>query len=195
VIYPHSELRFVTPAIGYGVFATKRIPKGTITWVRCSFDKTMSPREVAALDPFYAPIIDKYAFVDGRGDYVLCWDHARYMNHSCAPSCLSPGLELDIAVRDIEVGEELTCDYATLNIERPFECRCGRTECRKVIRPNDWELLARGWDTQIKAAFARLEETDQPLWSLVQDKDGVRASARGERLIPPSTAHFGADAR
>jgi len=31
VIHPDTELRFVNPDIGYGVFATRFIPKGSIT--------------------------------------------------------------------------------------------------------------------------------------------------------------------
>ena len=33
MIHPHSELRFFSPEVGWGVYATRFIPKGTITWV------------------------------------------------------------------------------------------------------------------------------------------------------------------
>jgi hypothetical protein len=33
LIHPDSELRFINPVMGYGLFATKTIPKGTVTWV------------------------------------------------------------------------------------------------------------------------------------------------------------------
>ena len=32
MIHPDTELRFISPEIGFGVFATKLIPQGTITW-------------------------------------------------------------------------------------------------------------------------------------------------------------------
>jgi hypothetical protein len=34
MIHPDTELRYVNDIIGYGVFATRLIPRGTITWVQ-----------------------------------------------------------------------------------------------------------------------------------------------------------------
>ena len=39
MIHPDTELRYVNDAIGYGVFATRHIPCGTITWVRDHLDQ------------------------------------------------------------------------------------------------------------------------------------------------------------
>ncbi len=39
MMHPHSELRFINESIGYGVFATKFIPKGTITWILDELDQ------------------------------------------------------------------------------------------------------------------------------------------------------------
>jgi hypothetical protein len=44
LIHPDSELRFIDPAIGYGVFATSLIPKGTFTWVRDELDQIVEER-------------------------------------------------------------------------------------------------------------------------------------------------------
>lgn len=54
------------------------------------------------------------------GLYVLCADDARYMNHSDDPAArgdygADPVFGVDIAVRDIEPGEELTCDYTAFD--------------------------------------------------------------------------------
>ena len=38
------------------------------------------------------------------------------MNHSCQPNCAGTELGLEIALVDIEIGDELTNDYATLGI-------------------------------------------------------------------------------
>lgn len=46
MIHPDTELRFVTPDIGNGVFATRFIPKGTLTWVRDRLDQTFTPEDV-----------------------------------------------------------------------------------------------------------------------------------------------------
>ena len=71
-------------------------------------------RLVAALPAFYRPYLDRYGYEDARGDTVLCWDHARFVNHSCDASCLAAGNGFEIAVKDIHPGEQLTDDYAGL---------------------------------------------------------------------------------
>ncbi len=47
------------------------------------------------------------------GDYVLCSDDARFLNHSENPNLISNILdeEIDIAARDILENEELTVNY------------------------------------------------------------------------------------
>ncbi len=152
MIHPQVELRFVSPEVGYGVFATAPIPMGTLTWIRCALDRTMSPAQVAALEEPYASVFERYAYIDGRGDSVLCWDHGRFMNHSCAPTCLSPGFDFDIAVRDIAMGDELTCDYGMLNIDEAFSCACGMRGCRGTIEPYDGFRQADAWDQLLERA-------------------------------------------
>lgn len=61
-------------------------------------------------------------------------------NHSCDPNLWWADAYTLIARRDIEVGEELTNDYATSTGERAFSmpCRCGTALCRGVITGSDW---------------------------------------------------------
>src|SRR5437870_4664118 len=134
MIHPATALRFVNERIGFGVFATRALPRGTITWARDELDIIVPAEELKSLDPLFHPILDKYMFVDGRGDHVLCWDLGRYVNHSCAPTSIAPGWELEIAVRDIAAGEQLTDDYGSLNVEDSFVCECGEASCRRRIR-------------------------------------------------------------
>ncbi len=171
MLHPDTELRFIDPTMGYGVFATRPIPRGTITWVRDALDQTLPHEHFERLSGPLRDVLDRYSYVDKEGDHVLCWDHARYINHACEATCLSPGYGFEIAVRDIAPGEELTDDYGTLNIDVAFECACRSPRCRKVIRPDD--LLAHGdrWDALIAESFARLTAVDQPLWALVREKD------------------------
>ncbi len=84
--------------------------------------------------------------MDGRGDFVLCWDLARYINHSCEPSCRSAGYDFEIAVRNIHPGEQLTDDYGALNIEWTFQCSCESPRCRRAIHPDDLLTYADEWD-------------------------------------------------
>jgi SET domain-containing protein len=60
-----------------------------------------------------------YGYVDLRlKRYILCCDEARFINHSVTPN-LRPDFArdrygVDMAVRDIAAGEELTVDYRIL---------------------------------------------------------------------------------
>jgi LPPG:FO 2-phospho-L-lactate transferase len=76
----------ISPTIGLGPVATRFIPKGTIAWVLDKFDIIMTPDEFEALPKPYAEIADRYAYIDPTGHAILCWDHARYMNHHCEPA-------------------------------------------------------------------------------------------------------------
>jgi len=184
MIHPWTELRFINEEIGSGVFATRRIPRGTITWAQCSLDRVLSPGEVKELGAAYHPIIDRYAYANAAGDYVLCWDFGRFMNHSCRPAVLAPGFDIDVAIRDVEAGEQLTCDYALLNLEHEMPCGCGAEDCRHVIKPNDPSRMVAGWDQLLASAFTELARVEQPLMAFVRNADQVISAARGERPVP-----------
>ena len=177
MLHPDTELRLVNDHIGYGIFATRRIPRGTITWVRDDLDQTFAPHELARLGPVYHPILEKYCFIDAQGRFVLCWDLARFMNHSCQANCLGAGYEFEVAVRDIEAGEELTDDYGTLNPRETFFCACGTPGCRKVVQPDDFLRLWVHWDNQLRAAFQQLRSVPQPLDRFLKDRHEVDEAA------------------
>src|SRR5262252_2299151 len=107
MIHPDSELRFVNDIVGYGLFATRLIPKGTFTWVRDDLDQIVDPSVQHHLPAMLTAQLHKYSYLEPRGR-ILCWDHGRYVNHSCEPNCRSTGFDLEIAVRDIHPGEQLT---------------------------------------------------------------------------------------
>lgn len=171
MMHPHTELRFVNERIGYGVFATQDIPRGTITWARDALDRAFTTEQMAAMAPPYRAILDKYCFVGGDGTHILCWDIARFVNHSCAPTCLAPGYDFEVAVRDIKRGEELTDDYASLNLETDFDCDCRSAECRGTVRSDDALRLCERWDQQVANVFPRLRDLDQPLWTFVDERE------------------------
>lgn len=190
MIHPDTELRYVNADIGYGVFATRAIPLGTITWVRDELDQTLSPSRVGAIEGPLRDIVERYCYVDNRGDHVLCWDLARYMNHACEANCMSPGYGFEIAVRDIAAGDELTDDYGTLNIDASFACRCKAPRCRREIRPDDILRYGDQWDALIAAAFARLTHVRQPLLPLVRDDVALRRALAREAPIASCREHY-----
>lgn len=176
--------------MGYGLFATRTIPKGTITWVGDALDQILPPAQFAALPSALRAQANKYSYVNNRGERILCWDHGRFVNHSCAANCLSPGFDFEIAIRDIAAGEEITDDYGTLNPEEPFTCLCDATNCRGSVGPDDPARYAAEWDSLIASAFPAIRSVAQPLWELVREKDEVARVLRGDNRLPSVLKHY-----
>ena len=190
MVHPDSELCLINEKIGQGVVATRLIPRGTITWVADALDQIFNPAKASHFPALLQPFFHKYTYVNGRGKAVLCWDHARFINHSCEPSCLSTGFDFEIAVRDIAPGEELTDDYGTLNLVEPLTCHCESRQCRGVVRPGDILQYAAQWDRIVASAFALIKTLDQPLWPLVAEKQQVDEVLRSERPLPSCLRHY-----
>ncbi|HUS33705.1 MAG TPA: SET domain-containing protein-lysine N-methyltransferase [Kofleriaceae bacterium] len=132
---------------GYGVIATRRFVAGELV---CFGDGVLYPED-AEFDDTYALILDGED--SGKGE-TLFWDLAcqtRWFNHACEPNtevCSRWDHEADtmvawwVALRDIEIGEEITYDYAfTAEVAEP--CACGTSSCRGVIVDDDPENLAK----------------------------------------------------
>jgi uncharacterized protein len=185
MIHPDTELRFIDGHSGYGVFATRSIPLGTVVWVQCALDRVITPAQRATLATVYHAIVDKYSYIDGNGDFILCWDHARYINHSCRPAMLSLGQHAEIAVRDIAAGDELTCDYGVLNLQSPLACACGDAQCRGTIAANDLLAIASRIDGDVRATLRLAGKVDQPLIAYLSDRRDVDNWLCG-REPPPS---------
>jgi hypothetical protein len=162
MIHPHTRLQFISDEIGYGVVATKFIPKGTITWAQDSFDKIFTDEEVADMASVYKNIIDVYAFKNSRGEYILCWDTAKYVNHSFKSNCLTTPYDFEIAVKDIYPGDQLTDDYGYLNISHPFRAADEGTK-RKTVYPDDLLRYHPVWDKAISKTFPLILKLHQPL--------------------------------
>lgn len=188
MIHPHTELRFVNETVGYGLFATTLIPKGTFTWVCDDLDQIIDPAVQHRLPEMLASQLHKYSYLEPRGR-ILCWDHGRYVNHSCEPNCRSTGFDLEIAVRDIHVGEQLTDDYGSLNVDYEFECVCGLPRCRKTIRATDVVRFADVWDREAGEAFRLAPSVEQPLWPLLTEQAAIERVFRGELPLPSCRMH------
>ena len=169
MIHPKTELRFISKEVGYGVFATDFIPAGTITWVLDKLDREFRPEEFFAMDLVYQNIIDTYTFRNNIGNYVLCWDHGRFVNHSFNSNCLTTAYDFEIAIRDILPGEQLTDDYGYLNIKDPFTAADEGTE-RKIVYPHDLVRYYKVWDAQILKVFGKINAYEQPLRVLIKDE-------------------------
>lgn len=168
MIHPHTELRFISERIGYGVVATKFIPKGTITWALDKLDRIFTPQQVKAMDLLYQQVLDTYTYRNAEGNYILCWDNARFVNHSSRSNCITTAYEFEIAVRDILPGDQLTDDYGYLNLDEPFEAEPEPGTDRTTIYPDDLVRYYPEWDDQLLSAFPYLSQVAQPLMNILE---------------------------
>lgn len=130
---------------GRGVFATRRIRKGTriieYTGERISAKEADRRYDDDAMDRHHTFLFG----LDGdiSVDAAVGGNAARFINHSCAPNCESVIEDDRIfveAIENIPAGAELTYDY---QYERPgryrgswdelYACHCGAAKCRGTI--------------------------------------------------------------
>jgi uncharacterized protein len=185
MLHPHTELRFVSEDIGYGIFATQDIPKGTITWVKDQLDRVISKSELQLFTPSNLENFLKYTYRDKNGDYFFCWDLTRYVNHSYYPNSMITGLGFEIAIKDILKGDEITNDYGTFNIIEPFVCANG-PHSRESVKPDDLKRFYKVWDEQIYEAMMFHNIVTQPLEKFLTKEQNERLDKihGGEMQMP-----------
>lgn len=191
MIHPHTELRFISNEVGYGVVATKFIPAGTITWVLDKLDREFTPLDFQKMEPLYQEILDTYTYRNNNGNLVLCWDHGRYVNHSFNSNCLTTAYDFEIAIRDIQPGEQLTDDYGYLNISSPFRGINEGTK-RKTVYPDDLLKYHKVWDNKIKKVFHKIKKVDQPLVSILNPNtwDKIERILNGEEALTSILSNY-----
>jgi SET domain-containing protein len=102
------------PKMGLGLFAKEFIPKNSIAWKFTEgIDTKISLREFDELNKAQKEYFTKYGWIEkGEEDYYYSsGDLTNFMNHSYTPN-LDGKQEYLIAVRDIQVDEELFVDYS-----------------------------------------------------------------------------------
>ena len=130
---------------GKGVFAAKRIPKGTrvIEYLGDRISHAEADARYDDHDPndnhTFLFIVDKKTVIDaGVGG-----NGARFINHSCDGNCESVIEDRRVFIettRVVEKGEELGYDYEIgrekddpPNVDEIFACRCGSPKCRGTM--------------------------------------------------------------
>ncbi len=174
MIHPNTEAIFVNDLIGKGLFATQFIPCGTITWALGKNDKVFSQAAINNMDKEYWNNYKRYMFSDSKGNYILCTDNAQFTNHSFVSNCLMTAYGFEIAVRDIEPGEELTSDYGTYNVLVPLTYLAMEENDelkRKVVMPNDLLFYHHYWDKKLLNAFKYFDKVAQPLKDVIKVSD------------------------
>jgi uncharacterized protein len=130
---PGLEIR-KSPIDGKGCFASAFFPKGRK--IAEYTGELISRREVArrirTRRKHRICALNYYWSLDGsRGG-----NGTHYINHSCRPNSymrITCGHLLFFALRDINPGEEITCDYISTHHPDDYRCRCGASDCRGTI--------------------------------------------------------------
>ena len=127
---------------GYGVFALRRIRKGTniIEYLGERVSHELADVRYASKDP-----ADGHTFlftVDAKTviDAGVNGNEARFVNHGCDPNCQTVQIGKRIfieAIRTLHPGEELAYDYRIArdaddppDVDVVFRCLCGAPNCR-----------------------------------------------------------------
>jgi hypothetical protein len=138
---PMIEVRH-SPVHGYGVFALRKIRKGTtiMEYIGDRVSHEEADARYENKDPndnhTFLFTVDSKTVIDGG----VGGNDARYINHGCDPNCESAYQDKRIyveAVKTIMPGEELAYDYQIQrdpddppNVDEIFACRCGAEKCR-----------------------------------------------------------------
>jgi SET domain-containing protein len=107
-----------SPIHGIGVFAVDPVAKGQAVWqFQQGLDMEFSPDIVEGLPAHVQTFFSHYGYLDRNVKrIILCFDDARFVNHSDEPNIATDYAQdpygLDVALRDISPGEELTMNYA-----------------------------------------------------------------------------------
>jgi SET domain-containing protein len=139
---PKCEVK-PSPICAKGVFAKAPIKKGEIVRMTGGIIIPKSDIErynkliVYDVEDIYLDVSDDFVIAPAQEDL----DKTATINHLCSPNVGFLDTITIIAIRDIEPDEELGWDYAfSQTTFETFDCRCEKSNCRKVIRPDDWQI-------------------------------------------------------
>ena len=167
---PLFEVRH-SPIHGYGVFAARRIRKGTtiLEYLGERISHEDADARYEDKDPkdnhTFLFTVDAKTVIDAGVD----GNEARYVNHGCDPNCQSTAAKKRIfieAIRTIQPGEELAYDYQIQrddddppNVDQIFACRCGAEKCRGVmLEPRKAKKKVAKTKAKTKAAGRRKQQ-------------------------------------
>ena len=121
-----------SPIHGLGVFSSEIVTKGSLIWeFNAIIDRDIPVSALASLPTHVVNNIHKHAwFHPETQSFWLGADGDYFMNHSENPTLQINGLSF-VASRNIEIGDELTCDY------RVVQVLDYRLPSDKIVRANE----------------------------------------------------------
>jgi len=140
-----TEVRF-SAIHGRGLFAKKKIPKGTrlleYEGMRVKRDQIVNDAINGLTNMVYVMSLDETIVIDGERN----GNDARFINHHCSPNCevfFINDTPFIYAMEEIKSDEELTFDYQLSPItgtsltsrqkKEWFPCNCGSPFCRGTL--------------------------------------------------------------
>jgi hypothetical protein len=136
---PKLEVRAEPEKGGFGVYAIEAVAAGEVVSVWGGYIVDAEQLETLPHE------VQQHTVQIEEGLYLATIggaETADFINHSCDPNLGLRGQITLVALRDIEVGEEVCFDYAMTDCTPydEFECHCGTAICRGTVRGDDWKL-------------------------------------------------------
>lgn len=124
------------------------------------------------------------------------------VNHSCDPNLGWADARTLMTIRDVAIGQELTCDYATAIDDAGWSmyCHCETYRCRQLIEGGDWQIpqLQRRYAGQWTPQLQRRIDSARPMTTVrIIDEQKSRELRRSilRPELPPGAALPGDDLR
>ncbi|KAB1442866.1 SET domain-containing protein-lysine N-methyltransferase [Pseudodesulfovibrio senegalensis] len=170
MMHPNTELRAVNPTVGYGFFATKFIPYGTI--VHVNNQSAAKPADAAVMRSHESNL------------RPLGGETAPYVSRGCNFNTISTSYGFEIAVRNIDSGEELRDATALFGLAPSTQGACA-CSC-STQKPYNIESLCEQWDQTTMRALEKMPDVHQPLMEYMDNttRKRLRAYLCGEEPYP-----------
>src|ERR1700761_7070866 len=188
-ISPKKPYRVGRSRTGLGLFATKRIKKGTRI-IRYFGPLLDSKKEKDDIENKYLFELGKRWTIDGSVRKNI----ARYINHGCKPNA-----ESDVkprkrkvyirAIKTIEPGDEINYDYGTDYFKaylKPIGCKCDA--CEKKRRKKRAEARAERLRLKAREERKALKKAEKLAKKKVTTKAGKKAKAKAKAKSGASKA-------
>lgn len=135
---PKAEGKYIREKGGRAVFAIRSFEKDELIVIWGG--DVITGEQVAAL-----PYRKRRLILQVEDNHFLLTTkegQADWINHSCEPNAGLSGQIVLVAMRKIEVGEEICFDYAMSDSGAydEFSCNCGSANCRGEFSTDDWKM-------------------------------------------------------
>ena len=178
-----TVLPYPTPGKGWGLKIMEPVKQGEfiLEYIGEVLDNAAAEarlQDEASDRHFYQMELEANRIVDAKNKGNV----SRFINHSCDPNievqkwCVNGYFRLGFfALRDLEVGEELSYDYKFFSSDKSIVCSCGAKNCRGTLRTVSKKTL--------KAKEVEQERKAQKDKILLHAKDGKLTKRMLQKIL------------